>query len=421
VKVRRVSLASVALLALAAALAVPVPAPAAPEGQITIAVHVSLAPTWFDPAETPGVITPFMTLYALHDALVKPMPGNPFTPSLAESWTVSKDGLTYDFALRKGVKFHNGDPFGAEDVKFSFERYKGGGATTLKARVAAVEVVDAHRVRFRLKQPWPDFMTFYGTPATGAAWIVPKSYIEKVGDEGFKKAPVGAGPYRFVSFNPGIELILESYDGFWRKTPAVKRLVFKSVPDESTRLAMLKRAETDVAYSIRGPNAEEVKRTPGLTLKATLPTFTEWITFTQQWDPKSPWSDRRVRLAANHAIDRKAINEAEYLGYGKPTVSIIYKTRYLITAPKTATRVCGETRPYLTGNPPNDVHPDFDIFAYVRRTGENPLLVDILTHEFLHVIWFERVINDPGDDWQDAHPDNEAWVQELLPNDCPQF
>jgi peptide/nickel transport system substrate-binding protein len=86
---------------------------------------------------------------------------------------------------------------------------------------------------------------------------------------------------------------------------------------------MLKRAEADVAFSIRGPNAEEVKRTQGLTLKATLPTFTEWIVFTQQWDPKSPWHDRRVRVAANYAIDRKAINEAEYLGYGKPTVSII--------------------------------------------------------------------------------------------------
>ena len=115
-KVRPLSLAAVALLALAVALAVPAPAPAAPEGQMTIAVHVSLAPTWFDPAETPGVITPFMTLYALHDALVKPMPGNPWAPSLAESWTVSKDGLSYDFALRKGVKFHNGDPLTAEDV-----------------------------------------------------------------------------------------------------------------------------------------------------------------------------------------------------------------------------------------------------------------------------------------------------------------
>jgi peptide/nickel transport system substrate-binding protein len=72
-----------------------------------------------------------------------------------------------------------------DDVKFSFERYKGGGATTLKARVAAVEIVDPHRVRFRLKQPWPDFMTFYATPATSAAWVVPKRYLERVGDDGF--------------------------------------------------------------------------------------------------------------------------------------------------------------------------------------------------------------------------------------------
>src|SRR5438067_2260524 len=156
-------------IALASAVCVPAAATAAPEGHMTWAVHVSLAPTWFDPAETPGVITPFMVLYALHDALVKPMPGNARAPSLAESWSASRDGLTYEFVLRKGVKFHNGDPVTADDVKFSFERYKGAGAATLKARVAGVEVVDAHRVRFRLKQPWPDFMTFYGTPPTGAS------------------------------------------------------------------------------------------------------------------------------------------------------------------------------------------------------------------------------------------------------------
>jgi hypothetical protein len=91
---------------------------AAPEGQMTWAVHVSLAPTWFDPAETPGIITPFMVLYALHDALVKPMPGNPMAASLAESWNASPDGLVYEFVLRKGVKFHNGEPVTAEDVKF---------------------------------------------------------------------------------------------------------------------------------------------------------------------------------------------------------------------------------------------------------------------------------------------------------------
>jgi peptide/nickel transport system substrate-binding protein len=105
-KRRRSSLMFAVAIALTAALVPPMAAPAAaaPDGQITFAVHVSLAPTWFDPAETPGVITPFMTLYALHDALVKPMPGNAFAPSLAESWTASKDGLGYEFVVRKGVR-----------------------------------------------------------------------------------------------------------------------------------------------------------------------------------------------------------------------------------------------------------------------------------------------------------------------------
>src|SRR5713101_3976298 len=92
-----------------------------PPGTMTWAIHVTIAPTWFDPAETPGLITPFMFLYALHDALVKPMPAGPMTPSLAESWTVSKDGTSYEFLMRKGVKFHNGDAVTADDVKFSFE------------------------------------------------------------------------------------------------------------------------------------------------------------------------------------------------------------------------------------------------------------------------------------------------------------
>jgi len=106
---------------------------------MTWAVHVSLAPTWFDPAETSGIITPFMVLYALHDAMVRPSPGQPMAPSLAESWSVSPDGLVYEFVLRKGVQFHNGDTVSAEDVKFSFERYRGASAKPLKESVAAVE------------------------------------------------------------------------------------------------------------------------------------------------------------------------------------------------------------------------------------------------------------------------------------------
>ena len=313
-----------ALIAVLLSLAVSSPALASPEGQMTWAVHVSLAPGWFDPGETAGIITPFMFLYAIHDALVKSMPGQPLAPSLAESWTVSPDNLTYEFVLRKGVKFHNGDPLTAEDVKFSYERYRGAGAGPFKARTAAVEIVDPHRIRFRFKQPWPDFLTFYGTPATGAGWVVPKKYVEKVGDDGFKKVPVGAGPYKFVSFNPGIELVLEAFDGYWRKTPSVKRLVFRSIVEEETRLVALKRNEVDIAYSIRGALAEELQRTPGLTLKPNYPPGTFWLVFPEQWtDPKSPWADRRVRLAANYAIDRQAINKAETLGFSKITGSIV--------------------------------------------------------------------------------------------------
>ena len=293
------------------------------EGQATWAVHISLAPTWFDPAETAGIITPFMVLYALHDALVKPMPGKPMAPSLAESWTQSKDGLVYEFVLRKNVRFHNGDVMTAEDVKFSFERYRGASATLLKSKVAKVEVLDPLRVRFTLKQAWPDFMAFYATPATGAAWIVPKKYVERVGDEGFKKAPVGAGPYKFVSFKPGVELTLEAFEQYWRKPPGVKTLVLRTIGDESTRLAALKRGEVDVAYSITGPLAEEVKRGQGLKLVPTYFTFTTWLVFPDQWDPKSPWHDRRVREAANLAIDRAGINAAVYLGLSKLSYSFI--------------------------------------------------------------------------------------------------
>jgi peptide/nickel transport system substrate-binding protein len=314
-----------------ALLASTVPAPAAaqarseaPMGQMTWAVHVSLAPIWFDPAEHTGIITVMMVLYAVHDAMVKPMPGNVLAPSLAESWAMSKDGLSYEFVVRKGVLFQNGDAVTAEDVKFSFERYKGAASKLLKEKVAAVEVVDPLRVRFRLKEPWPDFMTFYGTPASGAGWIVPKKYVEKVGEEGFKKAPIGAGPYKLTSFNPGVELVLDAHERYWRKTPAVKRLVWKVVPEDLTRLAMLKRGEVDVAYSLRGPLGEEVTRTPGLKLVGLVGNATQWLNFGPlQWDPKSPWHDRRVRLAAALAFDKDAINQAETLGHSRPTGSII--------------------------------------------------------------------------------------------------
>ena len=294
-----------------------------PAGTMTWGLHFTLAPTYFDPAETAGIATPFKFLYALHDALMKPMPQGLLTPSLAESWTESPDGLTYEFLLRQGVTFHNGELLTAADVVFSFQRYKGAGAKTYKEKVAAVEAVDPHRVRFRLREPWPDFLIFLGTPATGAGWVVPQKYLEQVGDDGFKKHPIGAGPYKFVSHTPGIELVVEAYEGYWRKVPQVKRLVFKSVPEATTRLAMLKKGEADIVYTLPGELAEEVRRDKQLTLQVNSPPTPFWLDFPEKWEAKSPWHDPRVRLAANYALDRQAINDAETLGFSRLTGSIV--------------------------------------------------------------------------------------------------
>jgi peptide/nickel transport system substrate-binding protein len=130
------------------------------------------------------------------------------------------------------VRFHNGDPVTADDVKFSFERYRGVSAKILKERVREVQVVDPHRVRFQLKAPWPDFL-------------------------------------------------------------------------------------------LRGVMAEDVRRTAGLALKPVRFYGTQWLLFTEQWNPKSPWADRRVRLAVNHAIDRQSINQSLTLGFSRMTGSII--------------------------------------------------------------------------------------------------
>ena len=292
-----------------------------PEGEMRFALYVTVPPAWLDPGEAaPGFTSPFWVLYALHDALVKPMPGQRMAPSLAESWTESPDKRVYEFKLRKGLKFHNGDPFTAEDVVFSFKRAKG---AELQEKVKEVVAVDPHTVRFVLHEPWPDFMTFYGTLASAASWITPKNYFEKVGADGFKKHPIGLGPYKFVSMKPGIEMVMEANEDYWRKVPSVKRLVFLSVPEGTTRLAMLKRGEVDVAYLLEGQLGESIRNDPKLKLVFSGGVATFYLDFFDMWDPKSPWADQRVRKAASLAIDRQAMSDADTLGASKPNGNIV--------------------------------------------------------------------------------------------------
>jgi len=294
-----------------------------PTDHVTVSFHVTLAPSWFDPSAAPPQITPFGVMYAIHDALVRPLPGQKIGNSLAESWTESRDGMTYEFKLRRGLTFHNGDPLTAEDVRFSFERYQGAGAREFRARVRQLEVVDPLTVRFHLKEPWPDFMTFYGTTATAAAIVLPKKYFEQVGADGFRQRPVGAGPYRFVSQRPGVDIVLEAVPTYWRHAPHVRRLVLKSVPDGTTRLAMLKSGETDFALFLDGPEALSVKGDARYTLVATRHASIFWIEFADQWDPKSLWHDKRLRSAVNYALDRKTTSEAACLGFCPPAGVIV--------------------------------------------------------------------------------------------------
>jgi len=126
-----------------------------------------------------------------------------------------------------------------------------------------------------------------------------------------------------VSVNPGIEIVLEAFEGYWRKTPRVKRLVLRSLPDETTRAAALKRGDVDIAYFLNGPIAEDVRRTPGLKLTAVRSNTIFSLYFQDQWDAASPWRDPRVRLAASVAIDRKSLNEAEQLGFAGLTGSVV--------------------------------------------------------------------------------------------------
>ena len=233
-----------------------------------------------------------------------------------------RTGSSYEFVMRKGVKFHNGEPVTAEDVKFSFERYQRRRARAdERARWRRSRRPTRSTSRFKLKEPWPDFLTFYSS-ASGAGWIVPKKYVEKVGDEGFKKAPIGAGPYKFVSFNPGVELVLEAFDGYWRKTPSVKAPGDEGDPrrGDAAGGAEARRGRHRLFDPRRARRGAASRRRASPSSRSCCRRRTGSIS------PSSGTRNRRgticeVRQAANLAIDREGMSEALFLGYCKITNS----------------------------------------------------------------------------------------------------
>jgi peptide/nickel transport system substrate-binding protein len=286
-----------------------------PKGTLNYAWHTTISPAWLDPQENPPQITPYNFAYAVHDALVKHMPGKTFAPSLAESYEIASDSKSATFKLRPNIKFHDGTPVTPEDVKFTFEKYRGANATILKEKTAAIETPDDRTVKFVFKEPFLDFLTIYGSPSSGAGWIVPKAYYEKVGPNGFKQNPVGAGPYRFVKQQAGTEVEFEAFTEYWRKSPSVKTIIMRGIPEASTRLAGLQTGELDVANQMPGDLLETIRKDPNLRLVPLKagPVWLEPMSFDK---PDSPLKDIKVRQALSLAIDRKGFSDAEMGGLG---------------------------------------------------------------------------------------------------------
>jgi len=287
-----------------------------PKGTLTIAQHFALDPGWLDPLEHIFALTMQTYDYLVHDALIKPMPQGEATYSLAEHAEIAADFRKAAFRLRPGLKFHDGQPLTTADVKWTYENYKGAQAKLLRDKLEHIQIVDDRTIVFHFKEPFLEFMDLYNGAVSGIGWIVPKHYYEKVGRDGFKAKPVGAGPYKFVSQQAGVQMEFEAFEGYWRRTPATKTIVVKGIRDNAARLAGLQTGELDLAFGMTGKVLPQVMADKNLRW---VPNFTSvWhLAFPGYNEPDSPFHDKRVRQAVSLAINREFLVRQETQGVGK--------------------------------------------------------------------------------------------------------
>jgi peptide/nickel transport system substrate-binding protein len=287
-----------------------------PAGKITYGWHTALTPAWLDPQEAGNIITAYPFIYAIHDALIKHFPGAQFQPSLASDYKIADDFRSASFTLREGITFHDGTPVTTEDVQFTYENYRGANAKIFKDKLDRFEVKDARNITFHFKEPFLDFLILFGTPASGIGFVVPKAYYERVGGDGFKANPIGAGPYKLIRNTANTELEFEAFVDYWRKTPAVKTMIWKIITDDATRFAALTTGEIDFMNVLQGALLEPAKANPNISLiqKSAVPFYLE---FSGWQDPGNPFNDVRVRKAASLALNRQEISDAETGGFAR--------------------------------------------------------------------------------------------------------
>jgi peptide/nickel transport system substrate-binding protein len=256
-------------------------------------------------------------LTIVHERLMLYNEKGELIPWLAESWKMSEDGRQWTFNLRKGVKWHNGDPFTSADVKFSFERFisdaaKSSWSPMHRQTVDQIETPDDYTVRVLAKAP-P--YVFYEDAVAGT-YIINKKYFEKVGLDAFSKQPTGTGPWKLTRFTPGARAELEANVDYWGSKPVWDNLVILHAPEESTRSAMLKRGEADI-ISVSFDNALTL-RDQGYELRQTKATSIPSLCFAGYWMQPGPTSDQRVREALDIAINRQELCDSFFKGFAKP-------------------------------------------------------------------------------------------------------
>jgi peptide/nickel transport system substrate-binding protein len=219
--------------------------------------------------------------------------------------------------LRQGLKFHDGHPLTTKDVKWTYEHYKGVNFKIFQEKLDRIELVDDRTIIFYFKAPFVEFIDLYNGGSTGIVWILPQHYDEHVGREEFKARPMGAGPFKFVSQEAGVQMVFEAWEGYWRRVPAAKTIIVKGIRDPASRLAGLQTGELDLAFGMTGKLLPRLISDRNLRWDPNL-TARWWLAFPGYAEPDSPFHDKGVRQAISLAINRKFLSLQETQGHGIP-------------------------------------------------------------------------------------------------------
>ena len=299
-----------AVLAVLAALGLVTSASAAPPKD-AIVIGLVAEPVTMDPPQITDLNSARVTKRIFEGLVAQELGSYKLVPGLAQSWDISKDGLTYTFKLRPNVKFHDGTPFNAEAVKFVLERqlndkgpyYATGTYPYVKGflgNVAGVEVLDAGTVQIKLKAPLAPFLQYL---AHQSLFMFSPESLKKWGKD-VVKHPVGTGPFKLDAWEPGVRVVLARNDEYWGGAPKIRQAIYVPIVEAQARLVALKTGDIDLTMDVPPDSLDELRRDPNVVV-AESNSSAVWYVMLNTRHPIL--KDRRVRQALNHAVNKDAI------------------------------------------------------------------------------------------------------------------